>query len=354
MTAILWERYPRAALFTYAKTWLTLQANMQLAPNTIDAYGRGLEDFLLFCSRNRLDMVAATREHISLWVRDLGERPNPNREHILIRGSGVGLSNATKAQRLTAVRLFYDFLCEEGVRGNNPVGRAVHAPGRGRRDKNHQVFLRGYTLSPWIPTEAEWLRLLAQVKKESLRNRLMFTLQYECALRREELCLLRESYFDPAHRTLHIPGTITKSRRSRIVVYFGATASLYGAYIEYRRSQIGADCKQLFLSESPRNRGGAITASTWTKVIERLAEQARVTNYTTHTARHLRLTDLARAGWDLDQLAAFAGHSMTDTTLRYIHRSGRDLAACFARTMAGIHKWREKKLKELLDEKNKD
>ena len=48
--------------------------------------------------------------------------------------------------------------------------------------------------------------------------------------------------------------------------------------------------------------------------------------FTPHTLRHLRLTDLARAGVDLHDLATFAGHRSIDTTMQYIHLSGTDLA----------------------------
>ena len=47
--------------------------------------------------------------------------------------SGVGLANATLQQRLVPVRLFYDFLVEEGVRESNPVGRGRYASGRRSR-----------------------------------------------------------------------------------------------------------------------------------------------------------------------------------------------------------------------------
>lgn len=347
-----WHRYPYGSSSPHVKEWIELQSNMQLAPNTLEAYARGLEDFLSFCSRNHFDVLTVTREHVSLWVRDLGERFNPNRAHILIRGSGVGLSNATKSQRLTALRLFYDYLCEEGVRNNNPVGRAVYAPSRIWRGKEQRGGIHMYQRLPRIPTEDEWLRLLTEVRKESLRNRLMFTLQYECALRREELCLLREMDFDPAHRALHIPGTITKSGRSRVVVYFSATARLYAAYLRYRRRLQATSADTLFLSESRRNFGQPLTVWTWTKVVERLAAQARVAGYTTHTARHLRLTDLARAGWEIHEIAAFAGHRMTNTTLLYIHASGRELTTSYARATAGISRWREKRLQSLYGEKD--
>jgi site-specific recombinase XerC len=48
--------------------------------------------------------------------------------------SGAGLANATLQQRLVPVRLFFDFLVEEGVRESNPVGRGRYTPSvRGAR-----------------------------------------------------------------------------------------------------------------------------------------------------------------------------------------------------------------------------
>ena len=58
---------------------------------------------------------------------------------------------------------------------------------------------------------------------------------------------------------------------------------------------------------------------------------AGVPRFSTHTTRHLCLTDLARMGWELHAIATFAGHRHTDSTLHYIHLSGRDLADKLAR-----------------------
>jgi integrase/recombinase XerD len=56
-----------------------------------------------------------------------------------------------------------------------------------------------------------------------------------------------------------------------------------------------------------------------------------------HTTRHLCLTDLARMGWELHAIATFAGHRSTESTLRYIHLSGRELAVKLNRSMAHLH-----------------
>jgi integrase/recombinase XerD len=68
--------------------------------------------------------------------------------------------------------------------------------------------------------------------------------------------------------------------------------------------------------------------------------QAGVPRFSTHTLRHLCLTDLARAGWDLHELARFAGHQNLETTLQYIHLSGRDLADRLSKTIVQLHAWR--------------
>ncbi|WP_406229228.1 hypothetical protein [Streptomyces anthocyanicus] len=52
----------------------------------------------------------------------------------------------------------------------------------------------------------------------------------------------------------------------------------------------------LFLSESRRNHGQPLTLWTWSKVVRRIALEAGVPRFSTHTTRHLCLTDLARMG----------------------------------------------------------
>jgi integrase len=83
-----------------------------------------------------------------------------------------------------------------------------------------------------------------------------------------------------------------------------------------------------------------ITLWTWSKVVRGIVLRAGVPSFSTHTFRHLCLTDLARAGWELHEIATFAGHRNPATTLLYIHLSGRDLAARLAAGMEQLHAWR--------------
>ena len=46
MSTIRWERFPLAQHELRAQSWLAMGANLGLARNTVEAYARGLEDFL--------------------------------------------------------------------------------------------------------------------------------------------------------------------------------------------------------------------------------------------------------------------------------------------------------------------
>ncbi len=111
--------------------WLQIWADLGRAPRTIDAYARGLAEYLLMCEREDVDPVTATRAHVAVFVRELTSRPHRRGGNVVSIESGSGLANATIQQRLVSVRLFYDFLMEEGVRESNPVGRGRSRPAAG-------------------------------------------------------------------------------------------------------------------------------------------------------------------------------------------------------------------------------
>lgn len=332
-TIPLQDRWPIVAAHPAAMAWLSIRADLGLAARTIDAYARGLSDYLRFCAQSAIDPVTAGRDHIARFVRyltcpgtaEVSLAPPPS------ASPQARLANATVHQRMTVVRLFYDYLVEEGLRTSNPVGRGHHGHRRG--------LLPRYKKLPWIPSEAEWSSILAVACREPIRNRTMLALGYDAGLRREELCSLHTRDIDPASRTLRIRAETTKSRRERVVPYSAASGELLAGYLAHR-ANLSRSRGPLFLSESRRNYAQPLTLWTWSKVIRRIALAADVPDFSTHTLRHLCLTDLARAGVELHTIATFAGHRSLATTLQYIHLSGRDLADKFERSMRHLHAWR--------------
>jgi site-specific recombinase XerD len=339
MSEVYWKRYVHLSRHKLARKQLLVECSLGLAQNTIDTYARGREEFFQYCSDTGIRPEAADREQIALWVRSLLLRNKVLRSGASTPSPAAGLSNSTLHLRITAVRLFFDFTIEQGHRTDNPVGRARYSPGRPFVGKQGRGILPRYQKLPWVPTEDQWQLLIRRLESEPIRNKVMFLLAYDAALRREELCSLRIDDFDFAHRLLTVRAEVAKGRHERTVPYSTISAALLGEYLRYRRS-LTLTPGPVFLSESRRNRAKPITIWTWSKVVERLARESDVRRFTTHTSRHLCLTDLARSGWDLHEIATFAGHKSIETTKTYIHLSQRDLVRKIERGMDKIHQWR--------------
>ena len=84
-----------------------------------------------------------------------------------IRMGRPGLANATMQQRLTAVRLFYDYLIEEDLREHNPVGRGYYVPGNAFAGARQRGLIPHFQKLPWISNETEWQRF----RKQHAQNR---------------------------------------------------------------------------------------------------------------------------------------------------------------------------------------
>ena len=105
----------------WISTFLDAQAAEQdAARNTRLAYGRDLTDFTDWLAAQGSDLSRATRAEV---------------ENYLISCAARGLSKATRARRLSAIRQLYRFAHEEGWRADTPAlkltgpGRDKHLPG---------------------------------------------------------------------------------------------------------------------------------------------------------------------------------------------------------------------------------
>ena len=89
-------------------------AEANAARNTLLAYGRDLKDFAAWLDRQGRSLAAAAQADV---------------ESYLVFCDAQGLSRATRARRLSAVRMLYRFAYDEGWRPDNPALR-LKGPGR--------------------------------------------------------------------------------------------------------------------------------------------------------------------------------------------------------------------------------
>ncbi len=340
MSTVRWELYPLVAASALPHAWLQRQSHLQLAPNTVDAYGRCLNDFLAFCQRSGIVPEAITRDQVALYVQDLAHRPTPKGANMLSIEHGRGLSNSTMQQRITVLRLFCDSLIEQQLRQDNPVGRGHYMPGKAFGGIRDRGLLPHYHKLPWLPSDEEWQDLLRSLTQEPLRNQVLLLLAYDGALRREELITLEISDFDFAYYQIRIRAEHAKNGRERVVGYGKVTSRLLEAYLHHRRA-LSSKRGPLFLSESHRNTACPLALVTWSKIVQKMAQRVGLPQFTTHTPRHLRLTHMARAHMDLHQIALYAGHASLQTSMLYIHVSGVELTEAVTRSLAGFEHWIE-------------
>lgn len=160
----------------HIRAWLTFIYDMGRSNNTIDAYARAMESYLTFCKQRCIDPIFASRLDISHYVREISQRGKDIK-------TKEGVADNTVKLRLTAIRLFYDYLVEEKIREDNAIPRGNFR----QRKKGPFPLVKSL---PWIPNARQWQDILKVVSGHPIRNRLMFALAYDAGLRRGELCSL--------------------------------------------------------------------------------------------------------------------------------------------------------------------
>lgn len=340
---IRWDLYPHASANPHARAYLEYLVLLERSPKTIDAYARGIDDLVRYyesCVPESL--VEADESEILTYLADLESRPSyspskrqpfktnmqqsaGNVRHLSEIGRKDGpLADTTIAQRVVAIRLFYDFLIRRRIRqdGLNPLARGS-ANRHGQRARRG-AYRAGKRL-PWTPSDEQWHRIVLDiVAHEGQRNQAMLILAYDAALRREEIVRLRVDDVDFSQATLTVRGEVSKNGRKRVVPFSGFTELLIRRYFEADRQMMvetfGAEPNgEVFLSESTACPGRPLAVGAVNDVVKRVCQRLDLPRLTPHTFRHQRCTILRRAGVALDDIALFAGHKSTDTTRLYIH-----------------------------------
>lgn len=304
---------PNEHVLVLAERWLKLLSDLGRAQATLSAYRSALRHYFAFCSQNSIEPEKARFEDLAAYI-------SPQ-----LPGMPYPVASATLQLRLSAIRLWYDFLIYLDLCTLNPLPRSGTP---GMLNSGRGLVPRVIKL-PRIPDDAQWQSFLCHAAPSPIRDRLMLALTYYGALRRSEITSLNIEDFDFAHRLIRIRAETTKSRRERIVCYSPAVVPMLAAHLmQMKRKGIARGA--LFRSASDRNQDAPLSFWTWSKTVRKWALESGMPDISTHTFRHLRLTHLARAGWRLHELATYAGHRDLSTTQIYIHLSGRDLAARMA------------------------
>jgi integrase/recombinase XerD len=274
-------------------------AEQGAARNTLLAYGRDLQDFAGWLQRHSRDLDSAQKADVETY---------------LVSCDTEGLSRATRARRLSAIKQLYRFAFEEGWRSDNPAIQ-ISGPGRDKR-------------LPKTLSEAEVDRLLEAARAsgrtpdDRLRNVCLMELLYATGMRVTELVSLPMSAARGDPRMLLIQG---KGGKERMVPLSPPARDALALWLARRDAQ-DADNKtsgkaaSRFLFAS-HGKSGHLTRHRFYLLIKELAVAAGVSpaKVTPHTLRHAFATHLLDNGADLRSIQTLLGHADVATTEIYTH-----------------------------------
>ena len=260
----------------------------QRAPRTVDAYRRDLEHFARFLGAAP---SRATTEELERYVAQ--QRAD-------------GLSGATIARRISALRSLYRHLMLIGTRDDNPAAE-LSPPRRIRRLPR--------TLSP---SEAERLIDAANgTTPRSLRDSAIVELLYGAGLRVGELVSLERGSVDLDRRLVRALG---KGSKERIVPIGRRAGEALRRYLSRGRPYLERRQRpELFLNA----KGGPLTRSGVFLILRKLAEKAGLEpeRVHPHLLKHSFATHLLEGGADLRSVQEMLGHADLATTELYTHVS---------------------------------
>src|SRR5207244_2883780 len=195
---------------------------------------------------------------LAAWFdKPIGRITTEQLEHYLAELRAAGLSPATIARRVAAIRTFFRHQALLGIRADNPAAE-LDLPRRRRTLPR--------TLSPG---EAERLiDAAAGTTPRSLRDRALVELLYGAGLRVSEAVGLDKAGVDLEQRLVRVIG---KGNKERVVPIGRAATAALRRYLSRGRPYLDRRHRQeLFLNA----RGGALTRAGAFLILRKLAEKA--------------------------------------------------------------------------------
>lgn len=284
----------------WISTFLEAQAAENgAARNTRLAYGRDLKDFMAWLARKGASFATARRDTV---------------EDYILSCEAEGLSKATRARRLAAIRQLYRFAHDEGWRDDNPALR-ISGPGATQR-------------LPMTLSHDEVDRLLDAARNkgrsagERLRNRALLELLYATGMRVSELVELPVAAVRGDPRMVLVKG---KGDKERMVPLSTPARAALADWLAHRdaaeeegRRTGSPPSRHLFPGPGA---AGHLTRQHFHLMLKDIAVLAGVdpTKVTPHTLRHAFATHLLAGGADLRVIQTLLGHADVATTEIYTH-----------------------------------
>lgn len=286
------------------------------SPRTRVNYARDVREFLAWIAdETEIHTIAeVVSAHIQQYQLALFQQ-----EGRAVEGEARPLSLGAQANKLAAVRKFFQWLLTEGRLAHNPSA-SLEFPKRGRSLPRNIL----------TPEEARLLIEATPVgKPRDIRDRALIEVLYATGIRRAELIALTVYDLDPAEATLKIERG--KGDFTRIVPLTSSAMAVLRLYLDESRPVYARHAAQVHLFVSSRS-GGPLDADDIVRIVQKAARRAGISKHITpHTLRHSLATHLLAGQADIRQIQKLLGHRRLSSTEIYTHVEISDLQEVIAR-----------------------
>ena len=272
-----------------------LAAERGASANTLAAYRRDLDDFRGHCGR----LAQAGAADMRLYLAGLADR---------------GFAPSSQSRRLSALRQFFRFLVDEGLRDDDPTSLSE----RPRPRRGLPKILSAADVGRLLDTardlaQAEGLTPARRVA--ALRTLTLVELLYATGLRVSELVSLPATAGRGERPFIAVRG---KGGRERLVPLNGASHAALAAYRAAGKELGRAEGKWLFPADSAE---GHMTRQAFARDLKAVALRAGLdsTRLSPHVLRQAFATHLLTGGADLRAVQTLLGHADISTTQIYTH-----------------------------------
>jgi len=268
-----------------------LEAERGAAKNTLEAYGRDLDDLQAFLARRKQKPAAADATALRAYLKALDY---------------LGMTPRTVARRLSVLRQFYRFLLAERMRDDDPAS-TLDSPKLGRP-------------LPKVLTRVEVDRLIeaAQAKGgDGGRMETLLEILYGSGLRVSELVGLPLGAAERDPTMLLVRG---KGNKERQVPLSDPARAAIAKWLRTRAASLAEGEKSRHLFPS-RGRAGHLTRQRFAQLLKEAALAAGIdpVRVSPHVLRHAFASHLLEAGADLRSVQLMLGHADIATTQIYTH-----------------------------------
>ncbi len=269
------------------------------ARNTLDAYRRDLDDLDASLTAGGISPRTSSQTDLTDFLEELHNR---------------GLSPATRARKLSAIRQFYRFLFTEGLRSDDPAS-TLESPKRARPLPKVLSVDDVDALLERAKTDASDGDGPGGFKKRRLYC--LLELLYATGMRVTELVSLPRRTVSNGDRALIVKG---KGGRERLVPLTDAAITAIGDYLDAENERFPglATSKWLFPS---RGKQGHLTRQNFALELKQAAARSGLdaSRISPHVLRHAFASHLLERGADLRAVQQLLGHADISTTQIYTH-----------------------------------